>query len=149
MKKILILNGINVNMFGHRNPELYGTITYAEINETVKYTAKMLDVEVEIFQTNFEGEIVEKIHEAYFEKVDGVIINPAGWTNHHKGVRDALEILKVPWIEVHMGNIFKKHNGTPVGMTTALATGVVLGLGAKSYTIALQALVEMLNEKDK
>jgi len=149
VKKILVLHGINLNMLGHRDPNQYGTVSYEEINRMLRETAAKLGVEIEIFQSNYEGAFVEKIHEAYFIKVDGVLINPAGWTNYCKGVRDALEILKTPWIEVHMGNLFKKHNGQPMGMTTALSSGVIMGLGARSYTLGLQALVEMLNEADE
>jgi len=140
-----MMHGINHNMFGHRDPNFYGTITYEEINESLKETAAELGVELEIFQSNCEGTFVEKVHEAFLTKVDGVLVNPGGWTNYALGVMDALAILKAPWIEIHMANTFKKHNGTVNGMTTKLASGIVIGLGKHSYNIALRALVELMN----
>jgi 3-dehydroquinate dehydratase-2 len=142
-----MLHGINHNMFGHRDPDLYGTVTYEQINADLKKLAEELGVEIEIFQTNYEGAFVEKIHEAFFNKTDAVLINPGGWTNYHPGVRDAVAILTVPVIEIHMSNIFKKHGGTVSTMTTQYTAGAVIGLGAKAYTLALRAAVELIEGK--
>jgi 3-dehydroquinate dehydratase-2 len=147
-KRVLMLHGINHNMFGHRDPDLYGTVTYERINEDLKQLAEELGVELEIFQTNYEGAFVEKIHEAFYNKTDAVLINPGGWTNYHPGVRDAVAILKAPIIEIHMSNIFKKHGGTVSTMTTQYAAGTVIGMGARAYTLALRAAVEMIEEKN-
>lgn len=146
MKKILMLHGPNHNMFGHRDENLYGVTTYEQINEMMVATAQQLGVELEIFQSNFEGEFINKVHQAYFNHVDAVIVNPGGWTNHSIAVKDALDILKVPRIEVHMSNTFRKHNGLVQGDTTKTATGVIIGFGAMSYTLALQAAVEMIQK---
>lgn len=149
MEKILMLHGINHNMFGHRDVNLYGTVTFEEINEQMMEKAKELGVELEIFQTNYEGAFVEKIHEAYRNKVDAVIVNPGGWTNYTIGVKDAIAILTCPVIEVHMSNTFKKHNGQVRGDTTVLASGILIGLGVKTYTLGLQAAVELARDRKK
>src|SRR5215208_3762453 len=105
MKKVLVLHGVNLNMFGKRDPAQYGTITLGEIDERLKALARELGVELESFQTNHEGELCEKIHSALVENVDAVIINAGAWTHYSYAMRDALAILKVPIIEVHMSNI--------------------------------------------
>lgn len=150
MPKILMLHGPNHNMFGHREPSLYGTITYEELNEKLIKLADELGVELEIFQTNFEGQFIEKIHEAFYNKVDAVITNPGGWTNYTISVKDAFAILAqndIPVLEVHMANLFKKHGGTVRGDTSMLAAGILLGMGARCYTLALRAAVEIIEEK--
>ena len=146
MKKVLMLHGPNHNMFGHRDKNLYGVTTYEEINKMMEDTAKELGLELEIFQSNFEGEFINKVHEAFFSHVDAVIANPGGWTNHSRAVKDALDILKVPLIEVHMSNTFRKHNGLVQGDTTKIASGAIIGLGAMGYTLALRAVAEMIKE---
>jgi len=103
--KILCLNGINLNMFGKRDPAQYGTITLAEIDAQVKQLGQELGADVECFQTNFEGDMVEKIHKAHTDGIDAVMINAGAWTHYNYGIRDALAILKCPIIEVHMSNI--------------------------------------------
>lgn len=105
MKKILMLHGINHNMFGKRDPVQYGTVTLEVIDAGLKELAKELGVEIESFQTNHEGEMCERIHRAYSEKKDAVLINAGAWTHYSYGLRDALAILEVPIIEIHMSNI--------------------------------------------
>ena len=105
MKNILVLHGVNLNMFGKRNPDQYGTITLDEINEQLKKLAEELGVDLECFQTNHEGEIVEKIHKAHEEGIDAVIINAGAWTHYSYALMDALAILDVPIVEVHMSHI--------------------------------------------
>ena len=101
MKKFMLLHGINHNMFGKRNPEQYGTVTLDEINENVQRLARELGVSVTCFQTNDEGKMVDKIHEAYTEHYDGVMINAGAWTHYSYGISDALEMLECPLIELH------------------------------------------------
>ncbi len=105
MKRILVLHGINLNMFGKRDPKHYGTATLQDIDAALAALAKELDVSVECFQTNIEGALAEKIHQAHFDHVDGVVINAGAWTHYSYGIRDALAILKCPIIEVHMSNV--------------------------------------------
>lgn len=147
MKRVLMLHGPNHNMFGHRDENLYGTATYEQINEMMEAAARELGLELEIFQSNFEGEFINKVHEAFFNHVDAVIVNPGGWTNHSIAVKDALDILKVPLIEVHMSNTFRKHNGLVQGDTTKIASGVIIGFGPLTYTLALRAAAEMIQEQ--
>ena len=108
MKKFMLLHGVNHNMFGKRNPEQYGTVTLDEINENVQRLARELGVSVTCFQTNDEGKMVDKIHEAYTEHYDGVMINAGAWTHYSYGISDALEMLECPLIELHMSNIHKR-----------------------------------------
>lgn len=143
-KRILMMHGINHNMFGHRDPNLYGVVTYEQINERLLKAADELGVELEIFQSNFEGEYVEKIHQAFYDKIDAVLYNPGGWT-HSVGVMDALSILTCPKIEVHMSNTFAKHNGVVAGTTSKAASSLIIGLGLTSYTAALRSAVAQCN----
>ncbi len=105
VKKILVLHGVNFNMFGKRDPAQYGTITLDEINRKLEELGKELGCQVETFQTNFEGAICEKIHQAHLDQMDAVLINAGAWTHYSYALRDALAILKIPIVEVHMSNI--------------------------------------------
>jgi 3-dehydroquinate dehydratase II len=141
MKKVLVLHGVNLNMFGKRDPAQYGTITLDEINQRLHVLAKELGVELETFQTNFEGEICEKIHKAHLEGVDAVVINAGAWTHYSIALRDALAILKVPIIECHMSNIHAREEFRRVSHVSPLAKGIVAGLGVHSYLLGLRAAV--------
>jgi 3-dehydroquinate dehydratase-2 len=146
MKKILVLHGVNHNMFGKRDPAQYGTITLDEINERLKELAKELGVEIESFQTNHEGEICEKIHQAHLDKVDAVIINAGAWTHYSYGLRDALAILKVPIVEVHMSNIHAREEFRHYSVIAPLARGQIAGFGLDTYLLGLRAAVELIHE---
>jgi len=139
--KILCLNGINLNMFGKRDPAQYGTITLAEIDAQVKKLGTELGAEVECFQTNFEGAMVEKIHEAHADKVDAVMINAGAWTHYSYGIRDALAILKCPIIEVHMSNIHAREEFRHHSVIAEIAKGQIAGFGVDSYLLGLRAAV--------
>ena len=147
MKKVLVLHGVNLNMFGHRDPVHYGTITLAEINQHLGSLAKELGCSVETFQTNHEGEICEKIHQAHLEKVDAVVINAGAWTHYSYALRDALAILKAPIVEVHMANIHAREEFRHYSVIAALARGQVAGFGLQSYLLGLRAAVDLINEK--
>jgi 3-dehydroquinate dehydratase II len=108
--RILCLNGINLDMFGKRDPTIYGTETLADINERMSLLAVEMGVELECFQTNYEGAMVERIHRAYAEGVSAVVINTGAWTHYSYGIRDALAILACPIIEVHMSNIHARED---------------------------------------
>jgi 3-dehydroquinate dehydratase II len=146
MKKILVLHGVNLNMFGKRDPAQYGTITLEEINQRLKDLAKELGVEIETFQTNHEGEICEKIHQAHLDKVDAVVINAGAWTHYSIALRDALAILKVPIIEVHMSNIHAREEFRHLSHVSPLAKGIIAGFGVQSYLLGLRAAVELIKE---
>lgn len=141
MKKILMLHGINHNMFGKRDPEQYGTVTLEEINGGLDALAKKLGVEVESFQTNHEGEMCEKIHQAYLENKDAVIINAGAWTHYSYGLRDALAILEVPIIEIHMSNIHAREEFRHHSVFAEIAKGQISGFGVESYHLGLRAAV--------
>jgi len=146
MKKILILHGVNLNMFGKRDPAQYGTITLDEINGKLEELGKELGCAVEAFQTNFEGAICEKIHRAHIDKVDAVLINAGAWTHYSYALRDALAILKVPIVEVHMSNIHVREEFRHFSVVAPLAKGQIAGFGLQSYLLGLRAAVELLNE---
>jgi 3-dehydroquinate dehydratase-2 len=139
--KILCLNGINLNMFGKRDPAQYGTITLAEIDSQVKKLGTELGADVECFQTNFEGAMAERIHQAHADKVDAVMINAGAWTHYSYGIRDALAILKCPIIEVHMSNIHAREEFRHHSVIAEIAKGQIAGFGVDSYLLGLRAAV--------
>jgi len=145
VKKVLVLHGVNLNMFGHRDPVQYGTITLDEINLHLNTMGRHLGCAVETFQTNYEGEICEKIHQAHLEKVDAVIINAGAWTHYSYALRDALAILKVPIIEVHMANIHAREMFRHYSVIAPLARGQIAGFGLQSYRLGLRAAVELIS----
>jgi 3-dehydroquinate dehydratase-2 len=139
--KILCLNGINLNMFGKRDPAQYGTVTLAEIDAQVKQLGQELGAEVECFQTNFEGAMAEKIHQAHADNVAAVMINAGAWTHYSYGIRDALAILKCPIIEVHMSNIHAREAFRHHSVIAEIAKGQIAGFGVDSYLLGLRAAV--------
>ena len=142
MKKFMLLHGVNHNMFGKRNPEQYGTITLDEINGRVMALADELNVSVTCFQTNSEGAMVDKIHEAYLEKYDGVLISAGAWTHYSYAISDALEMLECPIIELHMSNVHKREEFRHHSVISPIASGIIIGLGADVYTLGLRALAD-------
>ena len=139
MKKILVLHGINLNMFGQRDPAQYGTATLAEIDARLQDLAQELKVSVECFQTNHEGEMCERIHRAFAEKVDAVVINAGAWTHYSIGLRDALAILTVPIVEVHMSNFHAREAFRHHSVLAEIAKGQICGFGPDSYLLGLRA----------
>ena len=139
--KILVLNGINLNMFGKRDPKQYGTTTLAEIDASLAALGQALGAQVECFQTNFEGEMCQRIHRAHAEGVDAVLINAGAWTHYSYGIRDALAILACPIVEVHMSNIHAREAFRHVSVFAEIARGQICGFGADSYLLGLRAAV--------
>ena len=137
--KILVLNGINLNMFGKRDPAQYGTVTLDEINTRLQALADELGVQVECFQTNSEGSMCERIHQAYADQVDAVLINAGAWTHYSYGIRDALAILTCPIVELHMSNIHAREAFRHVSVFAEIVKGQICGFGADSYLLALRA----------
>jgi 3-dehydroquinate dehydratase II len=140
MKKIVVLHGVNLNMFGKRDPEIYGTVTLDEINSRLQETGADLNMEIETFQTNSEGEMVERIHKGFMDKVDGVIINAGAWTHYSYAIRDALDILEVPFVEVHLSNIHARDAFRHKSVFADIAQGQISGFGVESYILGLKAL---------
>ncbi|WP_418320714.1 type II 3-dehydroquinate dehydratase [Piscinibacter sakaiensis] len=142
--KILVLNGVNLNMFGKRDPAQYGTVTLAEIDERLRSLAAELGAEVETYQTNIEGEMCERIHRAHGDGIDAVLINAGAWTHYSYAVRDALAILTCPIVEVHMSNIHAREEFRHHSVIAGIARGQIAGFGVDSYLLALRAAVSAL-----
>jgi 3-dehydroquinate dehydratase II len=146
MKRILILHGVNLNMFGKRDPQYYGTFTLADLDNKLRELGKELGVEVTTFQTNHEGEMCERIHRAFEEKVDAVVINAGGWSHNNIPVRDALMILTVPIVEVHVSNNRKREEFRHHSSISDIAKGYIAGFGVDSYLLGLRAAVSVVSE---
>jgi 3-dehydroquinate dehydratase II len=142
---VLMLHGINHNMFGKRDPAQYGTITLAEIDDKLKALGRELNAEVESFQTNHEGEMCERIHQAFTDGVDAVLINAGAWTHYSYGIRDALAILTVPIVEVHMSNIHAREAFRHHSVFAEVVNGQICGFGVDSYLLALRAAVSAVS----
>jgi 3-dehydroquinate dehydratase-2 len=141
--RIAVLNGPNLNLLGQREPELYGRTSLADIEAMVREAAKPLDVQVDWFQTNHEGELVDAV-QRLAPGVEGALINAAALTHSSLALRDALLAVRVPFVELHLSNIFAREAERRHSMIADLALGVITGFGAQSYVLALQALVGRL-----
>ena len=142
MKKILIVNGPNINILGAREPEIYGNITLAEIEKELSLLAKELNVEVDFFQSNHEGEIIDKIQSSV-NTVSGIIINPAAFTHTSIAIRDALSSVSTPTIEVHISNIYAREEFRHKSYVAPIALGQIAGLGTDGYIFALKKLASL------
>ena len=139
--RILMLHGINHDMFGKRDPAQYGTITLEEINASLQKLGKELGAEVECFQTNHEGAMCERIHKGFLNGADAVLINAGAWTHYSYGIRDALAILTCPIVELHMSNIHAREEFRHKSVFAEIVKGQICGFGADSYLLALRAAV--------
>lgn len=147
MKKVLMLHGINHNMFGKRDPVQYGTITLAEIDARLQALGLELGVQVESFQTNSEAAMCERIHRAFEESQDAVLINAGTWTHYSYGIRDALAILLCPIVELHMSNIHARESFRHQSVFAEIVKGQICGFGMQSYLLALRAVVAEVDTK--
>ena len=141
MRKIMVINGPNLNMLGIREPEVYGHETLKSVYEKIDKKAKELGVEVEFFQSNIEGEIINTIHKCH-NKFDGIIINPGAFTHYSYAIRDAIASVDTPAIEVHISNIHKREEFRHKSVTAAECIGQICGLGTDGYLFALEALLK-------
>ena len=139
--KILMLHGINHDMFGKRDPKQYGTITLDEINAQLQALGQQLGASVECYQTNHEGAMCERIHQGFLDGVDAVLINAGAWTHYSYGIRDALAILTCPIVELHMSNIHAREPFRHVSVFAEIVKGQICGFGLDSYLLALRAAV--------
>jgi 3-dehydroquinate dehydratase-2 len=144
MASILVLNGANLNLLGTREPELYGTTTLTEIAQMLDTAAADMGHVLQHFQSNAEHELIERIHQAKQEGVSFIIINPGGFTHTSIVLRDALAGVEIPFIEVHLSNIFARETFRQHSYLSDLAIGVISGLGAQGYLFALDALNQRL-----
>lgn len=139
MKKICLIHGPNINFTGIREKGVYGTLTFDEINEEIRKKADELGLEVEIFQSNHEGAIIDKIQECFSAK-DGIVINPGAYTHYSYAIRDALASVDMPVIEIHMSNIHKREQFRHTSVTVPVCVGQICGFGWKGYLLALEAM---------
>ena len=139
MKKICLIHGPNINFTGIREKGVYGTLTFDEINEEIRKKAEELSLDVEIFQSNHEGAIIDKIQECFSSK-DGIVINPGAYTHYSYAIRDALASVDMPVIEIHMSNIHKREQFRHTSVTVPVCVGQLCGFGWKGYLLALEAM---------
>lgn len=144
--KILMLHGINHNMFGQRDPVQYGTITLADIDAHLQTLGTELGAQVTSFQTNHEGDMCERIHQGFTEGVDAVLINAGAWTHYSYGIRDALAMLTCPVVELHMSNIHTREQFRHTSVFAEVVTGQISGFGLDSYLLALRAAVNLASK---
>ncbi|GLU33583.1 type II 3-dehydroquinate dehydratase [Trinickia caryophylli] len=140
MKNVLMLHGINHNMFGKRDPAQYGTVTLAEIDARLHSLGEELGVRIESFQTNSEAAMCERIHRAFEEGKDAVLLNAGAWTHYSYGIRDALAILTCPVVELHMSNIHAREPFRHHSVFADIVKGQICGFGIESYLLALRAV---------
>jgi 3-dehydroquinate dehydratase II len=147
-EKILVLHGPNLNLFGRREPHIYGTMTLEQINERLRMLAAKIQVQLIVFQSNHEGALVDMFHK-HIDDVSGALINPAGLTQYSVSLHDAIKAMPFPVIEVHMSNIAAREEWRHHSIISPAVKATVQGLGWRSYTAALRALVETVREKQK
>ena len=148
MKNILIINGPNLNLLGEREQSQYGTVTFDQLKKICLEKAKELNISLDFAQTNIEGEIVTIIQEAR-KNFDGIIINAAGFTHTSVVIRDALAIFKKPSIELHISNIYQREEFRHKSMISNVVTGIICGLGANGYILAINAMQELLKNGNR
>lgn len=145
-KSILVLHGPNLNMLGLREPEHYGNVTLVGINDSLQAQAKLANITLEAYQSNAEAEIVAKIQSLAINKVDFIIINPAAFTHTSISIRDAISAVKIPFIEVHISNVFARESFRHHSYFSDIAVGVISGLGAEGYNAALRYAANLLKD---
>ena len=144
MEKILVINGPNINFLGIREKGIYGQDNYGTLVNMIEDKSKELGVEVEVFQNNSEGAIIDRIQKAYYEKVSGIVINPGAYTHYSIAIRDALgSIEDIPKIEVHISNVHKREEFRHTSVTVPVCNGQVVGLGLKGYLYAMEAVLDI------
>ncbi len=145
--KILFLNGPNLNLLGTREPDKYGSQTLKDIENFIKEEAKKLNIETSFYQSNIEGELVNKIQETA-GVYDGIVINPAAYTHTSVAIRDALLAVSVPAVEIHLSNIHKREEFRKISLTAPACIGQITGFGADSYKLGLIAISDYLQRKE-
>lgn len=143
--KILIINGVNMNMLGLRETEKYGTMTLKDLEKDLYAFSFEIGIDIETFQSNFEGEIVEKIHSAK-DNFDGIVINAGAYTHTSIAIRDAISAVNIPTVEVHMTNIHKREEFRHHSYIAPVCTGQISGFGINSYKLGLEAVVDYLSD---
>lgn len=143
MKKITVINGPNLNFLGIREKSVYGSKDYNGLVEMIKETADSLNIEVDVFQSNSEGEIIDKIQQCYFDKIDGIIINPGAYTHYSYAIRDAIASVNIKTIEIHISNIYEREEFRHVSVIEPVCEQQIYGKGLDGYIIALEKIVSL------
>lgn len=138
-KKVLVIHGPNLNLLGEREPGVYGEQSLEIVNKAIMDSAKKINVECNVFQSNHEGEIIDKLHSARHD-FDGIVINAGAYTHYSYAIRDAISAIKIPCIEVHISNVFAREEFRAKSVIAPVCLGSICGFGIESYTLALQAL---------
>ena len=146
--RILVMHGPNLNLLGTREPEHYGQVTLSDINIALVRLAESAGVELEAFQSNHEGAIIDKIQEAYFDKTEGIIINPGAYTHYSYAIRDALASITVPKVEIHISNIMEREDFRKVSVTAPVCDKQIYGHGLNGYLEAIDFVLEKLDEQE-
>lgn len=147
MKKIVVLNGPNINFLGIREKGIYGAASYETLKELIKEEGEKLNFSIEIFQSNEEGKLIDAIQDCYYQKIDGIIINPGAYTHYSYAIRDAIASVSIPAIEVHISNIYKREEFRHHSVTAPSCVGQISGLGLDGYRLALNGLNQILQRK--
>ena len=147
MMNILLINGPNLNLLGTREPEIYGNKTLSDIEQDLNLTAESKGTILECFQSNHEGEIVDKIHDSV-NRIQGILINAGAFTHTSISIRDALIGSKIPFVELHISNIFSREDFRKESFLTDKAIGIISGFGISSYSLALEGIIGYLSSKD-
>ena len=145
--EFLVLHGVNLNMYGRRDPAYYGTASLNDINVALKNLAVELGIGLSIFQTNHEGEMVERIHTALNENLAGVVINAGAWTHYSYAIAEALAILETPVVEVHMSNVHNREAFRHESVLAKVCAGSINGFGVESYLLGLRAALHLAKER--
>ena len=143
MKKILVIHGPNLNLLGEREPGVYGEDTYESINAEIKVKAENKGFECDVFHSNHEGEIIDKLHSARKE-YDGIVLNAGAYTHYSYAIRDAISAIKIPVVEVHMSNVHKREEFRHHSVISPVCVGVIAGFGKNSYLLGVEALADIL-----
>ena len=145
MKKVLVLHGPNINLTWIREPDTYGRVTFEDINREIMQYAQELGLACEIFQSNHEGALIDKIHEA-LDRFDGIVINAGAYTHYSYAIRDAIAAIRLPVIEVHLSNIHAREEFRHTSVIAPVCRGQIAGFGPMSYLLALTAMRELLGD---
>ena len=145
---IIIINGPNINLLGDRDKSVYGTDSYNDLVDKCKSQANKIDIDVEFYQSNIEGELVNKIQESR-DVYDGMIINAAAFTHTSVAIRDALSLFKKPSIELHISNIYKREKFRQKSLISDVVTGIICGLGTSGYILAINSIYEIIQNGNK